>query len=81
VAVDTALKRYSMIGLGSAHKRMLPIPNGSITAPDRAVLLFLYSGIALDSPTEEDEDVCTRKIIFNTVRNIVTTCITRNTVG
>lgn len=50
MAVDTALKRYSMLGFGSG--RMLPIPDSSFTQPDRQILVYLYSGIAVDAPVE-----------------------------
>jgi len=45
MAVDTRDKRSSMIGLASPVPRLLPDPDGSFVAADRAMLLFLYSGI------------------------------------
>lgn len=49
MAVDTASKRYSMMRLGQAVG-LLPIPDGTLAAADRAHLLGLYSGIALQAP-------------------------------
>jgi hypothetical protein len=51
MAVDTRDKRASMIGLRSATPRLLPNPSGTIGAPARLHLLFLYSGIAAVVPT------------------------------
>jgi len=42
MAVDTRDKRMSLIGLALPVPRVLPNPDNSITAPDRAMLLFLY---------------------------------------
>ena len=47
MAIDTAAKRYSMIGFGSPVPRLLPIPDGTIGNADRAMLLYLYHGISL----------------------------------
>lgn len=47
MAVDTPQKRFSLLGLGSPVPRLLPIPQGSFGAGDRALLIFLYSGIDL----------------------------------
>lgn len=47
MAVDTAGKRFSMIGFGGPVPQMVVIPDGTIGAPDRADLLYLYSGITL----------------------------------
>lgn len=44
---DTAQNRYSLIGLGSPTPRLLPIPQGTFEADDRALLIFLYSGLSL----------------------------------
>jgi len=54
MAVDTAAKRYAMLGVANG-----PIPaiwyevDGSVDADDRAVLLGLYGGNAFDSPTAD----------------------------
>lgn len=50
MAVDTAAKRFSMIGLESPTVREQQPPTGTIGAPARAMLLFLYAGIALAAP-------------------------------
>ena len=48
MAVDTAGKRFSVLGL--AGIQTLPIPDGTVAAVDRLHLLMLYSGIAADAP-------------------------------
>lgn len=53
MAVDTVAKRYSLIGFGSPTPRLLPIPDGTIAAADRAMLLYLYHGIALSAAVVE----------------------------
>jgi len=50
MAVDSAAKRYSMIGLGSPVPRLMVPPGGSVGEMARRVLLYLYAGIALDAP-------------------------------
>lgn len=47
MAADTRDKRFSLIGLGSPVPSMLPDPDGTIAAADRAMLLWLYHGIAV----------------------------------
>lgn len=51
MAIDTAQKRYSLIGLGSPTPRLLPIPQGRLGADDRALLLFLYTGFTAEAET------------------------------
>ena len=50
MAVDTAVKRYSMIafrcGIG---RRITPIPDSAFDADDRLHLMGLYQGISADS--------------------------------
>ena len=48
MAVDTASKRFSVLGLSGIQT--LPIPDGTVAAADRLHLLMLYSGIAADVP-------------------------------
>lgn len=51
MAVDSRQKRMSMIEFGAGHSwRTLFEADGSVDADDRAHLLGLYSGIALDAP-------------------------------
>ena len=52
MAVDTARKRKSMLKLagGSIPNRVF-VPTGTVDAQARAVLLGLYGGNALDSPS------------------------------
>lgn len=47
MAVDSRDKRMSMIGLGSPVPRILPNPAGAFADAGRAMLLYLYYGIAL----------------------------------
>ncbi len=46
MAADTALKRYSAMNIGCPWRGILPIPDATTSAADRAVVVFLYSGIA-----------------------------------
>ena len=48
MAIDTAAKRLSALNFGRGI--LLPAPDGTIDAGDKATLLNLYSGIALDPP-------------------------------
>lgn len=43
MAVITAKKRFSLIGLALPVPSMLPTPSGSFDANDRAQLMFLYA--------------------------------------
>jgi len=53
MAVDTALKRFSMITMAS-DVQSLPVPSGTIDNPARQTLLLLYSGIASTPPVISD---------------------------
>jgi hypothetical protein len=44
--MDTAAKRYSIVGIDLSWPIFLPIPDGAIGAADRQHLLHKYSGIA-----------------------------------
>jgi hypothetical protein len=46
MAIDTAEKRFSMMGLANPSLTV-PVPTGSVNAAKRAVFLYVYSGIAL----------------------------------
>lgn len=50
MAIDTAEKRFSMMGLGKPHIKLM-VPTGSVDAPQRSTMLDLYSGIALAAPS------------------------------
>lgn len=50
MAVDTRDKRFSLISFGSPIPNVLPNPDGSFNAADRAMLIFLYHGLALSAP-------------------------------
>jgi hypothetical protein len=51
MAIDTAAKRKSCIGIGMASLRAGVIPDGSdLSAPQRLHSDFLYSGIAASAP-------------------------------
>lgn len=47
LSVDTRNKRMSLIGFSSPVPTVLPNPDGTIASADRAMLLWLYHGIAL----------------------------------
>lgn len=48
MAIDTKAKRFSMMNMGHPGATIiLPAPDGTIDAGDRAHLLGLYSGITL----------------------------------
>jgi len=49
MAVDTAQKRFSMMSLGQTIAPILFEQDGAVDADDRSHLLYLYSGITLDS--------------------------------
>lgn len=51
MAIDTAAKRKSCIGLATPWNRPGIIPtNGDLSAPERLHTDYLYSGIAADPP-------------------------------
>lgn len=51
MALDTAMKRYSMLNIASPvpYVRLFE-PDGAVDADDRAFLLHLYGGNAFDAP-------------------------------
>ena len=51
MAIDTALKRRSIVHLGMPWRGVLPSPDGTLTASDRYVLSGLYSGLVAAAPT------------------------------
>lgn len=53
MAVDTRAKRFSMLNFGDgALNHVLFDVDGTVEAGDRAHMLGLYSGIALDAPDD-----------------------------
>ena len=50
MSIDTAEKRFSMMGLGNPVLKLV-VPSGSVDASERATFLDLYAGIALSSVT------------------------------
>lgn len=55
MAIDTAAKRFSCIGLGGMPWHLNPIPDGSLaTGADRAHMAYLYAGITLSVPIVGD---------------------------
>ena len=58
MAIDTAAKRLSALNFGRGI--LLPAPDGTIDAGDKATLLNLYSGIALDPPVDAAIDRAAR---------------------
>jgi len=56
MAVDTAEKRFSIMGLGQPTIKLMT-PTGSVNASQRATMIDLYSGITLSgAPTETELD-------------------------
>lgn len=55
MAVDTAQKRFSLMGFGCPVPQMVMPPSGSVVEADRADLLYLYSGITLTEQQPEPE--------------------------
>lgn len=51
MAIDTAEKRFSMMGFASIG--LFAVPTGTVDAEERATFLNLYGGIALDVPPAE----------------------------
>lgn len=45
MAIDSALKRLSAIGLGLPWRSQYPLPDGTINSADRAVSAYQYGGI------------------------------------
>jgi len=44
--MDTAAKRYSILGIDLPFPRLFPIPDGTIDAQDRQWFIGKYQGIA-----------------------------------
>ena len=51
MAVDTATKRYSMLGIDLPFVRLYPVPDGTVSATDRQQFVWKYSGIAFGAPS------------------------------
>lgn len=47
--LDTAAKRYSMLGLDIPFPKLFPIPDGTISQPDRQHFIGKYQGIAFSA--------------------------------
>lgn len=56
MAVDTRNKRFSILGIAQPFPCVFADPDGTISAPDRAQIIFLYSGIALSAPVVVSPD-------------------------
>lgn len=52
MAIDTAQKRSSAIGLGQPYIVILPTPDGSVSQADRQDAAFSYSGILAGAAVE-----------------------------
>ena len=48
--MDTASKRYSILGIDLPFPRLFPIPDGTISATDRQWFIGKYSGIPFETP-------------------------------
>ena len=49
MAIDSAAKRFSIMDFCIPSQPGMDPPDGSVAAADRATLLWLYRGIALDA--------------------------------
>lgn len=56
MAIDTALKRFSAINVGNPWRNVLPIPDGTIGAADRQIVVRLYSGILAGGSSDTTPD-------------------------
>ena len=56
MAVDTAAKRFSMLVIDNFNEMLFQV-DGAVDTDDRAHLVGLYSGIALDVPSVGTGDV------------------------
>lgn len=54
MAIDTALKRRSIIQLGLPWRDRLPTPDGTFTSADRYMLVGLYAGLVATAPVQLD---------------------------
>jgi hypothetical protein len=52
VAIDTSLKRRSIVHVGSPWRSVLPRPDGVYTSRDRYTLAGLYSGLVAAVPVQ-----------------------------
>jgi hypothetical protein len=50
MAIDTALKRFSIVHLGSPWRGVVGIADSNVTPADRYVLVGLYSGLVAAAP-------------------------------
>ena len=50
MAVDTASRRYAMMGLFAPHRFVAPVPDGTIAQADRQQFLYGYPGILWSEP-------------------------------
>lgn len=70
MAIDTAAKRASCLGLALIIGRCGPIPDGSLAnAADRAHIAYSYSGLVGES-SEIGEPTCIHNLAINPVRLI-----------
>jgi len=51
MAIDSKAKRFQVLTFGGPFTEILPDPDGTIAATDRAHLLLLYGGNPLEGPT------------------------------
>lgn len=54
MAIDTALKRRSMMNVSMPWRGVIPAPDGAFEATDRYVLLFFYGGLVSSTPQQLD---------------------------
>jgi len=53
MAIDTADKRFSVLGMGRTNPQM-PLPDGTIDSGDMYQILFSYRGITWDTGGEPE---------------------------
>jgi hypothetical protein len=64
MALDSADKRFSMIGVGLDFLRVRPTPDGTVDTTDRLHFLPLYRGIAASILTTAIADITVRAKAF-----------------
>lgn len=58
MAIDTAMKRFSMLNMASPNPYIrLFEPDGAVDADDRAYLLHIYGGNALSGGSAVTQDI------------------------
>lgn len=71
MAIDSAAKRFSMMGMGDGST-LIP-PDGTISQPDRQSLIHMYSGITASNIVIVivSSRVATKSMVQSLVKNLV----------